>query len=190
MSIFSNFFSNFSHIARETGIAFGVERMMKAVDSAVEQGGSEILKKAMVRITADHRAMLLSKIRGLDDGVAIDNLMARYEESLRGKAGAEDWWVNTMTRLMLALEGHPEEFDRALKDLGHMSPSEFYQALTFLDNDVVAQWFKKARQIAGEVIGSAWNGTKTAARNADNKLEPVADALEQFQERRRRTRYR
>lgn len=181
------------HVVRETGIALVVERAMNALDKGIQANGAEFIKKVMTRLTDDHRALFWAYVGGLDDRLAIEGLRAHHARWMAmGIANMEDRFTNILGRLYVAMVEAKdfEGLERSLKEMGHMDAGTFDRSMTALENDVIAQWFKRARQLVGEVVLSAWNGAKTAAKKADDKLAPVADSLEQLQERRRRARYR
>lgn len=176
---------------REGAIAVFVERTMKLIDSAVEKNGDEVVKQMMVRLTDNHRALFWSAVGKMEDQIASTGIWAHYRRwKAKPDANSEDRFTNILARMHTVLSEDPEELDRFLRDLGHMTAIEFDDAMTALENDVIAQWFKRARQLFGEAFVSARDGIVSAAKTADDFLEPVADALEDFQERQRRKHFR
>jgi hypothetical protein len=162
------------------------------IHTFLEKNGEKFAEVVVKRVTDDVRSKLFAYIRGLGDSVAIQGLMTRYQEAKSLGLDHEDKFVNILARLYLAVKDDPKK-KWVFRDLGRMSKAEFEDALTFLENDVIAQWFKKARHILGDAFKSiadtatAW-GRKMVelAERLDDKLEPVADRVEALRRRRER----
>jgi len=145
--------TNFSvgEIIKEIVIALGLD---VAVRKFTEVHGPEVAKHVIERVTDRVRNNLFVFIRGMKNQVASKNLL-KWHESCKGTAGEEDRWVNIMGALYLAVKDDPKKW-WIFEDLGTIkNKKDREQALYFLENDVVKQWFDKFKEGNGRVFESS-----------------------------------
>ena len=153
------------------------------VHSLLKEGGKEIAKEAVKKINDHHRAELKAFLMLLSDDVARDNLQIRYRKTLEpprgvGKSGDENRFVNLLTRLWLVLKDNPKQCEIVFTELGYLTDEEFDEVLYFLENDIIPQWYKKAKAFLGETANDIVDGLKAVdnsevVKQIDKSLKPI-----------------
>ena len=146
----------FIEIVKEVGVATGVNVVMEKMK---QKTGEVVAEEVRKKLTDEHRAELLSYLRGLSvySERASKNFLRRqaerqmqmprsYGNHEKYKPGDEDRYVTLLAKLYLALDDEHEKSARiqTFKWLGEMGDEEFDNALEMLHNDVILQYFKKA----------------------------------------------
>lgn len=144
-------------------------------EKVVDPTGALLMKK----ITDENRTQLLNFIRcelGNDEAQKV--LWRHYRRSMK-KPGGENRFVTLLTKAWVALDDKKPK--TALKrrqkffvKLSEMKNKEFEQALYFLENDVLPQWFKRAEEKVGDT--AKWIHEKIYSKTAANKpLSPLEE---------------
>lgn len=131
------------------------------VDGLMQKHGEKIIGTVIQKVTADIRAKLFAYIKMMTNQEASNGLMASYH-----RATDEDRWVNQMSRLYLAIED-PQDREAIFELIGMMSPDEQDEAINFLENNYLSQFF-------GKII----NFLKKFNQSVNDKLRPINEAVE------------
>lgn len=153
------------------------------IHSLLKEGGKEVVKEAVKKITDHHRAELKAFLMLLGDDIARNNIQIRYRRTLEpprgtGKPGEENRFVDLLTRLWLVLKDDPKQCELVFTELGHLSDEEFDEFLYFLENDVIPQWYKKAKAFLRETANDVIDGIKAideskVVKQIQKDLKPI-----------------
>ncbi len=153
-------------IFKEAAISLGLDVLFHEV---LTKQGPEVAARMFRRLTEHDRDGLFIFIAAMQDDVARENLLRRHKEC-KGKPGAEDRFVNLLTRLYLTIKDDPSKY-WIFNYLGHLSDEDFDQALYFFENDVIMQWLDKA----GKTIADAADFVKQTAQKANTTANNFFD---------------
>lgn len=124
---------------REGAVGVAVHKLFTEGTEVVAKKGMEEFVK---NITEHHRAELMLFIEDMSDAAARGNLLSRIREA-QGN-GTENKMIRLLTRVYLTVKDKPENH-WIFTALGAMNDEEFERHLEMLDNDLISQFFKRAK---------------------------------------------